>query len=90
MAASRRTPGAPPQRDQSFAYPQALDAASGRAIWVLKVHTVQAQPGPEANVQEGCFSRMAPVTGRDGLEIENETGRRFLFDVKARSARALP
>ena len=82
--------GAPRQRDQGFGYLQALDAASGQLLWELKVYTVVIQPGLESDVQEVYFSSMARVAGRDALAIENEDGRRFEVDVKARSVRPLP
>ena len=82
--------GPPRQRDQGFGYLQALDIASGRVLWELKVYTVKTQPGLEADVQEVYFSRMARVAGRDELEIENEIGQRFMVDVKARTVRAQP
>ena len=82
--------GAARKRDQGFGYLQALDASSDQVLWELKVYTVKTQPGLEADVQEVYFSHMVRVTGRDELEIENEKGQRFLVDVKAHSARALP
>ncbi len=82
--------GAPRQRDQGFGYLQAVDAASGKLLWELKVYTVVTQPGLEADVQEVYFSRMVRMPGVDALEIENEDGARFAVDVKTRSVRALP
>jgi len=82
--------GSPRQRDQGFGYLQAVDAASGRVLWELKVYAVVTQPGLESDVQEVYFTRMARVPGRDALEIENEDGARFLVDVQNRSVRAAP
>ena len=82
--------GAPRSRDQGFGYLLAVDVASGRELWELKVYSVPVQPGLEADVQEVYFARMARVPGCDELEIDNEDGDRFLVDVRTRRVRKLP
>ena len=75
--------------DQMGGYLAAYDAASGKALWTLKVYDNKRDPELEGDVQDVFFKSMTAQP--DGtLLIENERGKRFVVDPKARRAAPAP
>lgn len=66
----------------------ALDEASGRQLWALKVYDNHRLPGKEADVQDVFFKAMA-LQADGTLLIENEHRRRFSVEVNTRRVRPL-
>jgi hypothetical protein len=67
----------------------ARDAASRAVLWSLKVYPNERRSGLEGDVQDVFFRSMA-FDQQGKLVIENERGRRFAVDVKARTVAPLP
>ncbi len=64
-------------------------AADGTRLWWMKVYDNRRIAGLEGDVQDVFFTSMRR-DAEDRLVIENEAGDRFLVDVHARRATALP
>jgi len=75
--------------DQMGGYLAARDATSNTELWTLKVYDNKRDPAREGDVQDVFFESM---TVQDGgtLLIENERGKRFVVDPKARTSTPLP
>ncbi len=71
---------------QNGGYIAAVDPASGRELWTLKVYAVTYDPEMEEDVQDVFITGLAVRDGR--LEVTDEKGRRFLVDVKSRAVMA--
>lgn len=76
--------------DQSTGYLVAIDPATNERLWVLKVYETSNVPGLEQDVQRRYFKRMELIEGRDALQIENETGQRFIVDLAQRTSSPAP
>jgi hypothetical protein len=75
--------------DQLGGYLAAVDEASGKQLWTLKVYDNVRNEEREGDVQDVFFKTMAAQP--DGtLLIENEKGRRFSVDPAARSSVPVP
>jgi len=71
--------------DQMGGYLAAIDIASGRTLWTLKVYDNRRDPALEGDVQDVFFRSM--TLQPDGkLLVENERGARFVVDPSARTA----
>jgi hypothetical protein len=69
-------------------YVRALDAATGRELWVLEVYRVDYDPRRERDVQDVFIDSLrAGASGRT-LEVTDEAGRRYEIDLQARTVRA--
>lgn len=66
----------------------AVDPASGKRLWVVKVYDAPPDPNVEGDVQAVYFSRMELIPGKNQLLIENEAKRRFIVDLDDRSVAA--
>ena len=75
--------------EQSSGFLAAIDTRSGARLWRLQVYVV-ADPGA-AGVEAGArhFRSMRLVPGRAELEIESETGCRYLVDLASRTSTLL-
>jgi len=76
--------------DQSTGYLVAIDPATNERRWVLKVYETSNVPGLEQDVQRRYFKRMTLLEGRDVLEIESETGQRYIVDLIQRTVTPAP
>jgi hypothetical protein len=75
--------------DQMGGYLAAIDIASGRQLWVLKVYDNRRDPALEGDVQDVFFRSMTRQA--DGtLLIENERRLRFVVDPATRSVTPAP
>lgn len=72
--------------DQPGGYLCAVDIATGQRLWMLKVYEVQDHSPFGVDVIGLYFKTMKQVPGRGELEIENESGSRFLVDVEQRTS----
>ncbi|MFG6486863.1 hypothetical protein ACG04R_09280 [Roseateles sp. BYS78W] len=75
--------------DQPGGYLCAIDIATGQRLWTLKVYDVQDHAPSGVDTIGLYFKTMQQVPGRDELEIENESGSRFLIDVVKRTSTPL-
>jgi hypothetical protein len=71
---------------QNGGYIAAVDAASGRELWTLKVYDVTYDPDMEEDVQDVFIESLAP-RGDDKLAVVDERGRKYLVDPRRRQAR---
>lgn len=72
--------------NQPGGYLCAIDIATGQRLWMLKVYEVQDHAPSGVDTIGLYFKAMKQVPGRDELEIENESGSRFLVDVVKRTS----
>ena len=70
-------------------YVRALDAATGRELWVLEVYRVEYDPRREHDVQDVFIATLRAGTAGQTLDVADEAGRRYEIDVRARTVRAL-
>lgn len=75
--------------DQMGGYLSARDAKSNSELWTLKVYDNRRDQAREGDVQDVFFESMTVQTGGT-LLIENERGKRFLVDPKARTSTPAP
>lgn len=71
---------------QPGGYLVAVDAATGKRLWMLKVYEIPPSGDPGLSSPGRYFSSMQLVPGRDELVIENEVGGRYLVDLKQRTS----
>jgi hypothetical protein len=71
---------------QNGGYIVAVDPASGRELWTLKVYDIAYDPKMEEDVQDLFIAKLA-VAG-DKLSVRDEQGRRFLVDLKRKTVAA--
>jgi len=75
--------------DQMGGYLAAIDIASGRTLWTLKVYDNRRDPALEGDVQDVFFRSM--TLQPDGkLLIENERRARFVVDPATRTSTPTP
>jgi hypothetical protein len=67
--------------NQPGGYLTAIDVKTGERLWTLKVYEVSDQSESGVDSIGIYFKSMALIPRRDALEIEDETGRRFIFDL---------
>lgn len=67
--------------DQPGGYLTAINVKTGERLWMLKVYDVSDLSESGVDSIGIYFKSMALVSGRDALEIEDETGRHFIFDL---------
>jgi hypothetical protein len=73
--------------DQASGYLAAIDMRSGAHLWRLQVYEL-ADPGAAGDCARH-FRSMRLVPGRAELEIESETGSRYLVDLAGRTSTLL-
>lgn len=69
-------------------YVRAVDAATGRELWVLEVYRVDYDPKREHDVQDIFITTLRPGDSGRTLEATDEDGRRYEIDPATRSVRA--
>ncbi len=72
--------------DQPGGYLCAIDIKTGQRLWMLKVYEVQDHSPSGVDTIGLYFKSMKQVPGRDELEVENESGSRFVVDVVKRTS----
>ena len=72
--------------DQRGGYLAAIDSETGEKLWRLKVYEVEDTSPESVPSFARYFRSMRLVPGRDELEIEDESGGRYLVDLNARTS----
>ena len=76
--------------DQDGGYIAAIDVASGRELWTLKIYSVPIDPGMERDGQDVFITALGKTFFGGKLKVADEQGRHYLVDVQSRSVRAEP
>jgi hypothetical protein len=74
--------------EQVTGYLAAIEEASGKRLWAIKVYDNSVNPELESDVQETYFKSMELGAGARELQIINEAGKRFLVDLASQKVRA--
>jgi hypothetical protein len=77
------------QVDQNSGYIAAVDDATGRRLWVLKVYTVRSDTDVEGDIQDVFITRLELSPDEATLLITSEEERRFAVNLIDRSVREL-
>jgi len=72
--------------DQNGGYLAAFDPKTGHKLWRLQVYKVADNSAAGVDNLGRYFRSMRQVSGRDELEIENESGGRYLVDLTKRTS----
>ena len=75
--------------DQASGYLVAIDIASGTRLWMLKVYTVNAPTAPGLPTMARYFRSMQLRPGAAVLDIEDESGSRYMVDLATRQVTSL-
>jgi hypothetical protein len=70
--------------EQNGGYITATDVKTGNELWLIKIYDVRYVGDMEPDKQDVFISAMQLTGDRGHLEIENESGARFLMDLKTR------
>src|SRR5215472_11349501 len=73
---------------QNGGYIAAIDPASGKELWTLKVYDVVYDPKLEGDVQDVFITAMSKTLFGQKLNITDENGRRYVVDPAARTVTA--
>ena len=73
---------------QNGGYVAAVDPASGKELWTLKVYDVVYDPKLEGDVQDVFITAMSKTLFGQKLNITDENGRRYVVDPAARTVKA--
>ncbi len=73
---------------QNGGYIAALDAASGKELWTLKVYDVQYDGDLEADKQDVFIASMSKRLLQNLLDITDERGKKYVVDIKTRSVKS--
>jgi hypothetical protein len=68
--------------EQNGGYITATDIKTGKELWLIKIYDVRYLGDMEPDKQDIFISAMELTGDRGHLEIENESGARFLMDLK--------
>ncbi len=68
--------------EQNGGYITATDIKTGKELWLLKIYDVRYLGDMEPDKQDILISAMELTRDRGHLKIENESGARFLIDLK--------
>jgi hypothetical protein len=72
--------------DQNGGYLAAFDPKTGRKLWRLQVYQVSDHSAAGVDNLGRYFRSMRLISGRDEIEIENESGGRYLVDLTKRTS----
>jgi hypothetical protein len=72
---------------QNGGYIAAIDPASGKEAWTLKVYDVAYEPGLEGDVQDVFIKSMSKTLFGQKLTITDERGRGYVVDPAARTVK---
>lgn len=75
--------------DQNGGVIVAVDGASGKQAWTLKVYTIEYIPKLETDVQDIFITALTPSADGRKLHVTDEKGRHYEVDIAARSSRLL-
>lgn len=73
---------------QNGGYIAAIDPASGKEAWTLKVYDVAYEPELEGDVQDIFIASMSKTLFGGKLNITDERGRAYVVDPATRTVRA--
>ena len=73
---------------QNGGYIAAIDAASGKELWILKIYQIDYIPKLETDVQDIFIESIKAAANGQSLEIVDEKGRRFTVNLKSRKVSA--
>lgn len=74
--------------DQVTGYLAAIEEATGKRLWALKVYDNKPSAELESDVQETYFSAMTLNGPAHELRITNEAGKSFLVDLDRQTVRS--
>jgi outer membrane protein assembly factor BamB len=72
---------------QNGGYVAAIDRATGKELWTLKVYDVRYDPALEGDVQDVFIKSLAKSASGRELIVTDERGRSYLVDPQTRSVR---
>lgn len=76
--------------EQNGGYVAALDATSGKELWIAKIYAVEYKPKLETDVQDVFIKSLTAAPDGRSLLITNENNQHFVLDVAARAAHPAP
>lgn len=76
--------------DQNGGVIAAIDAASGKELWTLKVYVIDYIPKLETDVQDIFIVALEKTGDNATLIVKDERHRQFIVDIAARSAKPAP
>jgi len=68
--------------EQNGGYIAAIDAKSGKELWILKIYQIDYIPKLETDVQDLFIESMKAGANGQSLEIVDEKGRRYTVNLK--------
>lgn len=74
---------------QNGGFIAAFDVASGKELWMARVYAIEYIDKLETDVQDIFIRTIEPAANGGGLQVTDERGRRFLFDIANRTASPL-
>ena len=74
---------------QNGGYIAAIDAPSGKELWVLKIYNIDYDPVMEEDVQDIFIESISKSDASGSIEVVDERGRRFLVDPNTKSIQTL-
>jgi hypothetical protein len=74
---------------QEGGYVAAIDAGSGRELWLQRIYETHYDPALEEDVQDVFIRRLRAGPGGKTLEILDELGRRYTLDLATRESRPI-
>lgn len=72
---------------QNGGYIAAIDRATGKEMWTLKVYDVRYDPALEGDVQDVFITSLAKSASGRELIVTDERGRRYIVDPQTRLVR---
>ncbi|HEX6239463.1 MAG TPA: hypothetical protein VFZ61_01165 [Polyangiales bacterium] len=75
--------------DQVTGYVAAIEEATGKRLWAVKVYDNKPSAELESDVQETYFSAMTLNEARHELRITNEAGKSYLVDLDRQTVRSV-
>ena len=70
--------------EQNGGYIAAIDAKSGKELWILKIYQIDYIPKLETDVQDVFIESMKAGANGQSLEIVDEKGRRYTVNLKSK------
>jgi hypothetical protein len=73
---------------QNGGYIAAIDPASGKELWTLKIYDIAYDPDLESDVQDVFITSMSKTLFGQKLNIRDEQGRSYVVDPTTRTVKA--
>jgi hypothetical protein len=73
---------------QNGGYVAAVDPASGKELWTLKVYDVAYEPDLEGDLQDVFITAMSKTLFGQKLNVTDERGRAYVVDPATRTVKA--